>query len=520
MSGPEAIGYITLLAFGPAISVFVLRQTLPSLPTFARVYAVLLFAACIALLAAHALIRIPPYYDKVLWVDRWLWNVKNEYSIPTTFATLQLAIIALLAILTALSAKSKPAWHRLYFLAFGWVFIYLALDEYYLLHEANEMLYGLIYAGIGAIIVLAALRVLPRSRARGLLLGGLALAAAGGLGIDLFNYNDACLGFLPGDTCSFLKYTEEGLEMLGMCLTLLAMLEIYCEVKPKPRPFYSHLLFATPLLLAVMLPASASVRQYYFDLHEPPWHLINPWLLQTRENLLGLAFGIRHNTLDNSQYEFRWHFYGQLDPDAQNRSELGIDGRIGSSRLETPGWWILFQRGVTEPTDTAIVRAAMDEHDYESCDIQTFPNNADLYTYRWKSLHCDTQPKATYDTEAGAYLHYGARHVETRLLFTGAWQGRTDVHPGAYNISFQLIDGDWHSHAQIDLPTWSLSDMRQFHFNLSDLPAGDYRLMAVVYAAQTGERQAWQGNAGWVPEMQILTEIAIPERAAGATASS
>lgn len=62
--------------------------------------------------------------------------------------------------------------------------------------------------------------------------------------------------------------------------------------------------------------------------------------------------------------------------------------------------------------------------------------------------------------------------------------------------------------------------MRQFHFNLSDLPAGDYRLMAVVYAAQTGERQAWQGNAGWVPEMQILTEIAIPERAAGATASS
>ena len=142
MSGPEAISYITLLAFGPAISVFVLRQTLPSLPTFARVYAVLLFAACIALLAAHALIRIPPYYDKVLWVDRWLWNVKNEYSIPTTFATLQLAIIALLAILTALSAKSKPAWHRLYFLAFGWVFIYLALDEYYLLHEANDLLYG------------------------------------------------------------------------------------------------------------------------------------------------------------------------------------------------------------------------------------------------------------------------------------------------------------------------------------------------------------------------------------------
>ncbi|MCY4146938.1 MAG: hypothetical protein OXE95_02810 [Chloroflexi bacterium] len=520
MSSPEAISYIALLAFGPAIGVFVLRQSLPSLPTFARAYAVFLFVACIALLVAHTLIRIPPYYDKVLWVDRWLWNVKHEYSIPTTFATLQLAIIALLAILTALSAKSKPAWRRLYFLAFGILFIYLALDEYYLLHEANELLYGSIYAGIGAIIVLAALRVLPRSRARGLLLSGLALAAAGGLGIDLFNYNDTCLRFLPSDACFAFKYLEEGLEMLGMCLTLLAMLEIYCEVKPKPRPMYSRLLFATPLLLAVMLPVSVSVRQYYFDLHEPPWRLINPWLLQTRENLLGLAFGVRHNTLDNSQLVFPWHFYGQLGSDTQYRSTLDIDGRIGDNKLETPGYWILFQRGVTEPTDMAIVEAILDEYDYEACDMQTFPNSADLYTYRWKSLRCDALPKTIYDTDVGAYWHYGARHVETRLLLTGAWQRTTDADPDAHNISFQLIDADWRSHAQIDLPTGSLSDMRQFVFELADVPAGDYRLMAVTYDSRTGERQAWQGNEDWIPEMQPLAEIAIPERAADATASS
>ncbi|MXX49719.1 MAG: hypothetical protein F4243_09140 [Chloroflexi bacterium] len=162
----------------------------------------------------------------------------------------------------------------------------------------------------------------------------------------------------------------------------------------------------------------------------------------------------------------------------------------------------------------AVVRETLDKYNYEACGIQAFPNKVDLYTYRWKSLQCDTQPKATYNTDTGAYLHYGAVHDETRLLFTGAWQPAADADPQSHNISFQLIDADWRSHAQIDLPTWSLSDMRQPIFELADLPAGDYRLMAVVYNAQTGERQVWRDNEDWIPEMQQLAEVTIPERAA------
>ncbi len=92
-----------------------------------------------------------------------------------------------------------------------------------------------------------------------------------------------------------------------------------------------------------------------------------------------------------------------------------------------------------------------------------------------------------------------------------AEQTAIDAKSDAFNISFQLLDGDWHNHDQIDLPVLSLSDLRQFHFNLSELSAGDYRLMAVVYDAQTGERQTWQDNAGWAPEMQQLAEIELAD---------
>ena len=256
--------------------------------------------------------------------------------------------------------------------------------------------------------------------------------------------------------------------------------------------------------------APVRVRSYT----DVPWHLVSRYALQTNEKLVGISFGAKYNYLDKSLRLLYSHFFGQYGLDMHSRNTRDIDERIGGSVLETPGYWILFQRGVTDPSDMAVVRETLDKYNYEACGIQAFPNKVDLYTYRWKSLQCDTQPKATYNTDTGAYLHYGAVHDETRLLFTGAWQPAADADPQSHNISFQLIDADWRSHAQIDLPTWSLSDMRQPIFELADLPAGDYRLMAVVYNAQTGERQVWRDNEDWIPEMQQLAEVTIPERAA------
>ena len=240
-----------------------------------------------------------------------------------------------------------------------------------------------------------------------------------------------------------------------------------------------------------------------------PWHLISRHMRQSDDPLLALEFALDENALDRRNRLLRTHYFDRYGLEVQNRSAHDIDGRISSGALERPGYWILFQHGSTEPQAITTVADTLNDNGYMNCGTVTFPHNIVMYTYRWKSLQCDPRPKSAFATDAGAFQHFGAARVDAKLLFAGLWQPAIDAKSGAFNISFQLLDADWQSHAQIDLPVASISALRQFHFNLSELPAGDYRLMAVVYDAQTGERQTWQGNAGWVPEMQQLAEIEI-----------
>ena len=250
----------------------------------------------------------------------------------------------------------------------------------------------------------------------------------------------------------------------------------------------------------------------------PPWHLISRWVVQQDEDLQLMRFEVLDNVLTKSHQRYegvgilQQYYFDRHGIDMQNRGLLDFDGRIGAgeNKLGTPGYWIMFQRGVTNPQTIDVVLATMSKYDYDLCGRQEFTADAAVYTFRWTSLRCDPEPKETFATDAGAYQHFGAVHDDARLLFASQWQPATDAQPDAHNISFQLLDADWRSHAQIDLPVASLIDMRQPYFDLADLPAGDYRLMAVVYDARTGERLAWQNNADWIPEMQQLAEIAIP----------
>ncbi len=246
----------------------------------------------------------------------------------------------------------------------------------------------------------------------------------------------------------------------------------------------------------------------------PPWQLLSRWQQESGEEFTGLTIGVSHRILqqDSFQPDHLRHFYfGQHGIDLQKSSTVDIDKLLGENALERPGYWILVQRGVTDPQDVGIVVATLEKYGYEPCEEQDFPNHSVLYTYRWKSLHCEPQPKTTTHADAGVYQHYGAHHGGGKLLFTGAWLPAVDTNADRHALSLQLIDADWENHAQIDLPTSSLSDMRQLIFDLSNLPPGDYRLMAIVYDAQTGERLAWHDNESWVPEMQQLAEITIAE---------
>ena len=247
----------------------------------------------------------------------------------------------------------------------------------------------------------------------------------------------------------------------------------------------------------------------------PPWHLLSRWMMGTGEEFPVVTVGLSHRILAQETFLPRHlmaFYFEQHGIPVHKHIVADLDGRIGDNALEQPGYWIVSQHGISDLNDIRIVAAMLEKYGYEHCGEKAFPNHTALHSYRWKSLHCDPQPKATFATDAGDYMHYGAHYEGGKLLFTSAWQPAITADPDTHNISFQLLDADWRNHGQIDLPTSSLSEMRQLIFELSDLPAGDYRLMVVVYDAQTGERQVWQANEDWIPEMQQLAEMIVSVR--------
>ena len=75
----------------------------------------------------------------------WLWNLDREWNIPSTLASIQLAMVAGVALATAWLAKFRPAWQRLYLVGIGVVFLFFAQDEYFSIHEARRQLGNLLF---------------------------------------------------------------------------------------------------------------------------------------------------------------------------------------------------------------------------------------------------------------------------------------------------------------------------------------------------------------------------------------
>ena len=109
------------------------------------------------------------------------------------------------------------------------------------------------------------------------------------------------------------------------------------------------------------------------------------------------------------------------------------------------------------------------------------------------------------------YELYGlkADDSEKKVHFVDRWASRNDFAVENYQISHQLINDDWEMVAQLDAPLVHEEKLRQFWIDVSDVPPGNYRLMAVLYNAQTGERVKWIDNPGYVPEMLELGEIVL-----------
>ena len=119
----------------------------------------------------------------------------------------------------------------LYLVGTGLVFLFLALDEYFALHEFIED-WEIRYIGLGTAVVLATLAVAARSTQRArmwhvCLLFGLAISVSGAMVFNALPIACDTMGPFSFDGCLEFYIQEETLELLGIWLTLVAMLDIF-----------------------------------------------------------------------------------------------------------------------------------------------------------------------------------------------------------------------------------------------------------------------------------------------------
>ena len=174
--------------------------------------------------------------------------------------------------------------------------------------------------------------------------------------------------------------------------------------------------------------------------------------------------------------------------------------------------WLVYQRSTTDATELAEIEAVMDELGYRSCRTVRLATTTEMVKYYWHSFNCEP-PAAEMLSETNTikYEFFGTAfdRDSKRLFFSDRWSAKIKAPMDKFNMSFQVLSDEWNNVAQLDLPLVIEGELRQYWIDVSDVPTGTYRLMAILYDAQNGEREAWIDNPGYVPEMLELGEIVV-----------
>ena len=257
----QGLVYISIVLLYVLVSLVTYRRLFPRLSTTAR------RLASIMLAAQSVVIAVSLAGQPTSSFAQWLWCLDQEWNIPTTLATTQLALVAGAALLTAWLAGARPAWQRLYFVGVGLVFLFFAIDEYFKLHEANPY-WRTQYAALGAGIVLVTLAVALRSQVtlrqtrawHACLLFGLAIGGFGATSLEMHLVECSGWGyFLFSGECIEIYVLEESLEFLGIWLTLVAMLGHFSHVSPAPPLRVRLALYSWPMIWIALLIPNANI---------------------------------------------------------------------------------------------------------------------------------------------------------------------------------------------------------------------------------------------------------------------
>lgn len=257
MVAPATLIRIFLLLLYLPVCLITFRRLLPSLSYTSRQLATIFLAAQIFVILVS--VERQPSSS----FEYWLWHLDREWNIPSTLASLQLALAGATAVAAASLARQRRAPYRLYLLATGLVFLFLARDEYANIHEM-VMHWERYYVALGAVLVATTLALAwrsPRQRWKwhGCFLAGLAISGIGAVAFEA--EREICGNWivLNVDPCLHLYSIEEPLEFAGIWLVFVALLGHFSAVSPAPSRRVRLALFAWPLIWLLLLFQSAAI---------------------------------------------------------------------------------------------------------------------------------------------------------------------------------------------------------------------------------------------------------------------
>ncbi len=245
---------MVFLLYAP-ICLVALRLLIPRLSRASRILA-------IAALSAQIVILVVALEDTPRWeLKGWLWHLDQESSIPNTFASAQLALVSGTALATAILASGRNTLNRLYLVGLSLLFLYLAWDEYFALHERN-LDWKQQYLALGAIVVIATVIVRLRSQQHtdlwlGVFLAGLAISGVGAMVFKLLPLTCDGIAWLRIQGCLQYDFIEEAAEFIGIWLILVAALGDLTDAAPKQRRLVPFFLFTLPILWTILLTRDA-----------------------------------------------------------------------------------------------------------------------------------------------------------------------------------------------------------------------------------------------------------------------
>ena len=257
MIPPETLIRVFLLLLYVPVGFTVFRWLMPRLSPVSRRLAAFLLAA--QLVAIVASVELQPSSS----FEYWLWHLDREWNIPSTLASAQLALAGAVAMLAARHASERRPWERLYLLAIGLLFLFLARDEYGNLHETIPH-WEWLYAALGALLVMATLLVAWRGRRRnwiwhGCFLAGLALSGFGALAFEAERQFCGFRGLLDVEPCLEMYSIEEAMEFAGIWLALVALLGQFSLSSPASSRRVRLALYAWPAIWILVLFQSGSI---------------------------------------------------------------------------------------------------------------------------------------------------------------------------------------------------------------------------------------------------------------------